>query len=88
MCVFESVGYNIVCGLETKPYFCVVLCSDAAWLFPEGYFGCPDHPKVPHGCDFWPLGAEAGDGEMVGFFLSLGFRAFRASHCLRRPLGA
>eukprot|EP00931_Biecheleriopsis_adriatica_P118429 TRINITY_DN93841_c0_g1_i1.p1 TRINITY_DN93841_c0_g1~~TRINITY_DN93841_c0_g1_i1.p1 ORF type:complete len:500 (+),score=70.11 TRINITY_DN93841_c0_g1_i1:92-1591(+) len=21
-----------------------------------GYFGCPDHPKVPHGCDFWPLG--------------------------------
>ena len=21
-----------------------------------GYFGCPDHPKVPYGCDFWPLG--------------------------------
>ncbi|CAE7331580.1 DNAH7 [Symbiodinium sp. KB8] len=32
------------------------ICAREAFRI-TGYFGCPDHPKVPHGCDFWPLGA-------------------------------
>eukprot|EP00913_Durusdinium_trenchii_P020057 g18849.t2 len=32
------------------------LCAREAFK-ATGYFGCPEHPKVPHGCDFWPLGA-------------------------------
>jgi len=32
------------------------LCAREAFK-ATGYFGCPDHPKVPYGCGYWPLGA-------------------------------
>lgn len=31
------------------------LCAREAFR-ATGYFGCPEHPKVPYGCGFWPLG--------------------------------
>jgi len=33
------------------------LCAREGPFRATGYFGCPDHPKVPHGCGFWPMGA-------------------------------
>mmetsp|Transcript_85963 Transcript_85963/g.270990 ORF Transcript_85963/g.270990 Transcript_85963/m.270990 type:complete len:500 (+) Transcript_85963:36-1535(+) len=39
------------------------LCAREAFK-ATGYFGCPEHPKVPYGCDFWPLG-DAYESDVV-----------------------
>ncbi|CAE7238704.1 Hnrnpul1 [Symbiodinium natans] len=59
-----SFGVN---GIWYGKAFDIPKAWDGVALFPAvcareafratGYFGCPDHPKVPYGCDFWPLGA-------------------------------
>lgn len=58
-----SFGVN---GQHLGKAFAIPRQWDGVALFPAlcareafratGYFGCPEHPKVPHGCRFWPLG--------------------------------
>lgn len=59
-----SFGVN---GTHHGIAFAIPRSWDGCALFPAlcarevfkatGYFGCPDHPRVPHGCGFWSLGA-------------------------------
>lgn len=61
----REIGFGVN-GTHYGPAFNISKAWDGYALFPAlcareafkatGYFGFPEHPKVPHGCGYWPMG--------------------------------